>query len=134
MAFRRMNDRLSKINSKSFSIFRGSHCGFGKCDQPAPYAYQVDFDVRNEKLELRDGQRKNSSTGYTAGVSAVFGMGLGRENQAGIVVNGVLSVHPVSDLLAGIRKYYRWDEVAGDFTWDELMDGKTWNDLVTRSE
>lgn len=131
MSFRRENDRLAKLNSKSFSTFRGSHYGFGKCDQPPPYAAIVDFMVNNEKLEKRDGMRKNSSTGYPATVTAVMDVSLGGVRQLGIVVNGKMTIYLLSDVLAAIRRYYTVREVRAGFTVSGLTAEQV-NDLIKR--
>jgi len=130
MSFRRENDKLAKLNSKKFSIFRGSHYGTGKCDQYDPYAYVSDFTFMNEKMELRDGKRKSQATGYPATITSMFNVSVGGENLLGVVVNGVLNVYPVSDVMAAIRKYYTVREVRAGFTPSRLT-AKTVNELIT---
>lgn len=129
MAFRRGNDRTSKLNSKNFSTFRGSHYGFGKCDQPSQFAYINDFQVNDEKLEKRDGMRKNSTTGYPASVTNVMAISTGGNSLLGVVVNGVLNTYLVSDVLEAIRRYYTVREVRAGFDVTGLT-AKDVNDLI----
>ncbi|TSA57487.1 hypothetical protein D4R42_01400 [bacterium] len=132
MAFRRENDRISKLNAKSFRAFKGSHYGYGKCDQPDMFAYIVDFVANNEKLEKRDGQRKNSTTGYPATITEVMNMNLGGANLLGVVVNGAMIAYPTEDVLEAIRRYYTVREVRAGFTVTRLT-AKEVNDLIKRA-
>jgi len=136
MAFRRENDRLAKLNSRAFSVFDGSHYGFGKCDQPDRYAYISDLHCLNQKLELRDGMAKFNTTGYPATVSNLLHITVGGVKYLGVVANGALQVYLVEDVLEGNgRIYYTVRQVRADFTVRDLNDSlnpKTVNDLIGR--
>jgi len=131
MSFRRENDKTAGLHSKTYDMFWGSHYGFGKADQPDPYAYICDFAVTDKRLKLRDGKRKNSTTGYPATVSSVMAIAVGGVPFMGLVTNGVLSLHPVADVVAAIRRYYTVREVRAGFSVSGLTNEQV-NDLILR--
>lgn len=131
MSFKRQNDRLAKRKSRVISVFHGCHYGIGKTDQQNRFAYVSDLQFIHDKPKLRDGCRKNQEVGYTTSITSLFAITIGGLNLAASVENGILSVYPVEDVIAGHRRYYLWKEASAKYTWEEAMDAHTWNSIFT---
>lgn len=121
MAYKPTQDQLQNRTSRVIETFYGSHEGYGRPDQPAETAFVCDFDFHYKKPTLRAGKRKNMLLGYSASVDSMINITIGDWNLLGEIHGGVLDVHPVSDVLAGLRKYYTVREVNATFTVEELQ-------------
>lgn len=114
MSFQRVMDNQNKKTAKTIKVFKGLHYGYSKTDQPDEYANVCDFDKdTNSKLALRDGKRKNMWRGYPKSIDNAMFINLGDFKFIGQVSNGVLTIYPISDMIAGIRRYYTVSELAG---------------------
>lgn len=129
MPYKRENDKTNKRFSRTIDRFSGLHSGFSWCDQNAQFSFGVDFHFGYEKAELRPGYRKNQLIGYGETVNCLKAMNIGGIELLGVIQGGILSVYPIADVLAGIRKYYTWQQLYDrGTTWDDL-ESKTWDDL-----
>lgn len=129
MPYKRENDKSNKRYSRTIDQFYGLHLGYSWTDQPASFCFGCDFHYEYKKPELRPGMRKNQLIGYNNTIAGLYRMQIGGIELLGLIQGGILSVNPVDDVLAGIRKYYTWEQLYdGGFTWDDLED-KTWDDL-----
>jgi len=128
MTYKRKLDGQNDQFAISITEFAGLHNNYGKCDQPIENSYGFDFDYAYGKPLLRPGMRKNMLIGYDNSVDGLFYSRIGGLSLVLVVQGGVLSLHPVTDVLAGIFKYYTWQELYDRFTWEEI-EGKTWDDL-----
>lgn len=132
MSFQKVQDVTNKKTARRINAFHGMHEGYSWCDQPDAYAIVTDFDVsRDSCMTSRQGRRKNQWRGYPKTIDNLLSIRLGGNSLMGQICNGVLTVYPISDVLAGLRKYYLVSEV-GQLTVQELLDGKTVNDLIGR--
>lgn len=130
MAFQRAMDGEAGKFSRSIGRFSGWHSGYSDPDAPNDYARVCDFDCSDEVLELREGCKKNQGWGYPSSITDLLYFGIGGRNFVGQITNGVLTLYPVEDIMAGMRTYYKVSEVTGEFTVDELATAKTINDLI----
>jgi len=129
MSYKRENSKTGKRNSRTIDQFYGLHMGYSWTDQPSPFCFGCDFHYEYKKPALRPGMRKNQLIGYENSIAGLFAMGIGGIKLLGLIQGGILSVYPVDDVLAGIRKYYTWQELYDQgFDWDD-MESKTWDDL-----
>jgi len=129
MPYKRENDKTNKRYSRTVDQFYGLHNGYSMPDQPASFSFGCDFHYGYKKPELRPGCRRNQLNGYENTIAGLFAMGLGGIDLLGVIQGGILSVYPITDVLAGIRKYYTWQQIYDQgFTWDD-MESKTWDDL-----
>lgn len=99
MSFRPSTEKKGGIENRTVSAFRGVHTRYTRVDQPEQYAAVCDFDCSQEKLKARAGRAK-VGTGNAAHVTSLFGVTLSSDTLLGSVVNGVLSLRPLSDFLA----------------------------------
>jgi len=99
MTFRPINDKQAGITSRTFSTFRGTHTAYSSVDMPDEFAYVCDVDCDDEKLTVRPGFKKIES-GNTATVEKVFQVELGGVKSLASVVNGSLSLRPLTDILS----------------------------------
>ena len=128
MSYKRENDKSNGRYSRTIDKFDGLHMGYSWTDQPPSFSFGCDFHYGYSKPELRPGYRKNQLLGYDGTVAGLYRMQMGGIALLGVIQNNNLSVYPVDDVLAGIRKYYTWQELYDNFTWAEVGD-KTWDDL-----
>lgn len=129
MSYKRQQDKENSRTSLNISEFSGLNTNTGKTDQPAYYHFGSDFDVHDKKLELRNGERKNSLNGFYNSIQSIKYINIAGLQLMGVIEGGILSVYPVDDVLEGIRRYYTWQELLDHYTWDDI-DGKTWDDLL----
>jgi len=129
MAYKRENDKKNKRYSRTIDQFYGLHMGYSYTDQPASFSFGCDFHYGYKKPELRPGCRKNQLIGYDNTIAGLVRMQIGGIELLGVIQGNILSVYPIDDVLAGIRKYYTWQQLYDQgFTWGDLED-KTWDDL-----
>ena len=129
MPYKRENDKTNKRYSRTIDQFNGLHGGYSWTDQPPSFSFGCDFHYGYKKPELRPGFRKNQLIGYADTVAGLFRMQIGGIELLGVIQSNTLSVFPIDDVLAGVRKYYTWQELYDEGeTWDDL-ESKTWDDL-----
>jgi hypothetical protein len=117
MTFIPINDRVAGITSKTLASFRGTHTNYSAVDMPDEFAYVSDMDCDDEKLKLRAGYVKTDS-GQTATVGSLFGVELGGLKLLASVVNGSLSLRPLSDVVSLIMflSMMMWADVSAGAT------------------
>lgn len=130
MSFKPTQDKQNDRTSRTVHRFDGVHFGVGATDQPDEYWGGSDFNFANSKAAVRDGCRKNSDIGYEKTIDDLFFMTIGGREFLGIVTDGILSVHTLDDVAAGLRRYYTWAEVADLGSWTLLLNGYQWNELM----
>lgn len=128
MTFKPTQDRINERSSRTIATFAGVHYGMGRCDQGNEHSASCDLDFANQKARVRLGARKNASVGWPGDVDDMFFISLGGRQFLALIVNGVLSCHPVDDIKDGVRRYYTWDEIRRTFSWSDLT-AYQWNEL-----
>ena len=129
MAFQRTMDGKSGRFGRTIGQFLGWHSGYSKPDEPNAHSRTSDFDCSEKEMSLRDGCKKNQGWGYPADITDMISLNIGGRALMGQISNGVLTIYPTADILAGNRTYYTVSEVTGEFTVSSLT-AKTVNDLI----
>jgi len=128
MSYKRENANSNKRYARTIDQFFGINLAYGKCDQPPSFSYGCDFHFVYGKPELRPGCRKNDLRSYSGSIDGLFSITIGGLELLGVAKNNILSVYPIEDVLAGVRKYYTWQELYDKYSWEDLEE-KTWDDL-----
>jgi len=96
MSQRRIQDRVSKRSTRVISMFEGSSYANGMSRQRDEHAYVSDFKFIHNKPWLRNGKRKNQTTGFSSTIDSIFNIRIGGLNKMAHVSGGTLVAYDVT--------------------------------------
>ena len=94
-----VRDQGNKQTSFLIDTFAGLHYGVGLTDQWKGYAYILDMIIPEQKLTIRQGCIKNSTTGQTGSIDGVFNFQTGADNLIGLIHDGNLDLVSINSNL-----------------------------------